>query len=59
MLEVTVNKTGEGMSTTIAIIRIDDEKPKARPNFVSPPDIKTSKLIRRALDLFDAEADEI
>lgn len=59
MLEVVVNRISAGRATTIAIIRIDDEDLTMKPEFQNPPDTKTSKLIRKALDEFEAEARDI
>jgi hypothetical protein len=59
MLDVVVTRVAAGGSTTIAIIRINDEDLKAKPEFVNPPDARTSKLIRKALDQLDDEAAKI
>ena len=59
MLDVVVTRVGVGGSTTIAIIRIDDEDLKTKPQFINPPDARTSKLIRKALDQLDDEAARI
>jgi hypothetical protein len=59
MLEVTVNRIGTTSSSTIAIIHIDDENMRAKPEFPNPPDAKTAKLIRKALDALDAEAAKV
>ena len=59
MLDVVVTRVAAGGSTTIAIMRINDEDLKAKPEFINPPDARTSKLIRRALDILEAEAAKI
>jgi hypothetical protein len=59
MLDLVVTRVGAGGSTTIAIVRINDEDLKAKPEFINPPDARTSKLIRRALDQLDDEAAKI
>jgi len=59
MLDVVVTRVGAGGSTTIAIVRINDEDLKAKPEFVNPPDARTAKLIRKALDYLDDEAAKI
>lgn len=59
MLEMVVNRISEGRSTTVAIVRIDDEDLTVKADFQNPPDIKTAKLIRRALDQYEEEAREI
>jgi hypothetical protein len=59
MLDVVVTRVAAGGSTTIAIVRIDDEDLKAKPNFINPPDARTVKLIRRAFDQLDDEAAKV
>lgn len=59
MLEIVANRISAGRSTTIMIMRIDDENLKAKPDFQNPPDAKTSKLIRKALDQFEQEARDL
>lgn len=59
MLDLVVTRVGAGGSTTIAIVRINDEDLKAKPEFINPPDARTSKLIRRALDQLEDEAAKI
>lgn len=59
MLDVVVTQVSSAGSSTIAIIRIDEENLKAKPQFINPPDARTSKLIRRALDQLDDEAAKI
>jgi hypothetical protein len=56
VLEVSVNKVGKNGYTTVALFSVDDEDPKAKPEFASAPDVKTSAAIRKALDYLDAEA---
>jgi len=55
MLEVSVIRIAAGRTSTIAIMRIDDES-KGKTEFVNPPDARTVKLLRRALDQLDEEA---
>jgi hypothetical protein len=57
VLQISVNKLGPGGSSTIATFQIDDEDPKAKPEFTNAPDAKTSVLIRKCLDYLDAEAE--
>ena len=59
MLDVVVTQVSSAGSSTIAIIRIDETDLKAKPQFINPPDARTSKLIRRALDQLDDEAAKV
>lgn len=58
MLEVSVVQITGGAARTIAIVKIDEANPKAKAEFVNPPDGKTVKLLRRALDQLDAEVEK-
>jgi hypothetical protein len=56
-IQVSVNKMGKGGARTIATFEIDDEDPDAPTEWSNAPDMKTSVLIRRALDELEAEAE--
>ncbi len=55
ILEFSINRVIGGQSTTVALIRMNEDG-SGEPEFLNPPDALSVALVRRALDTLDRRA---